>query len=207
LALKTALLEPSSLVLILSPTQRQSSEFFKDKFKRLYNALGRPVEAVQESALSIELTNGSRVMCMPGNENSIQGYSSVNLLIIDEAARVSDGLYQEVRPMLAVSKGRLVALSTPFGKRGWFYHAWIETPLEGKQEDNPWERVRVNVDECPRIDQEFLAQEKLLGERYFNERYRNSFEDAVGAVFAHDDISACLSGDVEPMFAMVDGGF
>jgi hypothetical protein len=26
--------------------------------------------------------------------------------------------------MLAVSAGRLVALSTPYGKRGWFYQAW-----------------------------------------------------------------------------------
>jgi hypothetical protein len=26
--------------------------------------------------------------------------------------------------MLAVSHGRLIALSTPFGQRGWFWQAW-----------------------------------------------------------------------------------
>jgi Terminase large subunit, T4likevirus-type, N-terminal len=207
IALRTAFLNPSSLILIISRSQRQAGEFFKDKFKRLYNALNRPVESVQESQLSIEFANGSRVLCMPGNENSIQGYSSVNLLVIDEAARVSDALYDEVRPMIARSRGRIVALSTPFGKRGWFYEAWSELPVIGKADDNVWERYRVDVTECPHIPADFLAEERLKGERYYSERYMCSFNDCVGAVFAHDDISACLSGDVEPMFAMVDGGF
>jgi hypothetical protein len=43
------------------------------------------------------------------------------MLVIDEASRVDDTLYLAVRPLLAVSGGRLVALSTPFGKRGWFH--------------------------------------------------------------------------------------
>src|SRR5262245_28223942 len=38
LALKAALLQPS-LVLLLSPTQRQSGELFRDKVLRLYHAL------------------------------------------------------------------------------------------------------------------------------------------------------------------------
>jgi hypothetical protein len=46
---------------------------------------------------------------------------SPGLVIVDEAARVPDDLYRAVRPMLAVSQGRLIALSTPFGQRGWFY--------------------------------------------------------------------------------------
>ena len=37
--------------------------------------------------------------------------------------------------MLAVSKGRLIAMSTPFGARGWWYEAW-------KSEDT-WERYEV----------------------------------------------------------------
>jgi hypothetical protein len=52
------------------------------------------------------------------------------LFIIDEAARVSDQLYNTVRPFLSATAavhgrpGRLVVASTPFGKRGWFYEAW-----------------------------------------------------------------------------------
>jgi hypothetical protein len=69
LALQVALLEPS-LVLLLSPTLRQSGEPFRDKVMRLYEALDRPVKAAQETALTLTLTNGSRVISLPGNEGA-----------------------------------------------------------------------------------------------------------------------------------------
>jgi hypothetical protein len=123
LALHTALFTPAALVLLLSPSQRQSGELFR-KVLDAYNTLKRPVPASYETQLKLELANGSRVVCLPGREETIRSFSGVNLLILDEAARVPDDLYRSVRPMLAVSQGRLVALSTPFGQRGWFYQEW-----------------------------------------------------------------------------------
>jgi hypothetical protein len=70
------------------------------------------------------LTNGSRIVSLPAGEETIRGFSAVSLLVIDEAARVSDDLYFAVRPMLATSGGSLVALSTPLGQRGFFFEAW-----------------------------------------------------------------------------------
>src|SRR5262245_47255751 len=65
-----ALLRPSSLVLLLSPTQRQSGELFRDKVLRLYDDLGQPVRATQQTALTLALANGSRVISLPGNEGA-----------------------------------------------------------------------------------------------------------------------------------------
>src|SRR5205814_433566 len=113
------------------------------KILELYAALGSPIPIAAQSALRLELANGSRVVSLPGTEGTVRGFSGVALLIIDEAARVADALYAAVRPMLAVSRGRLVALSTPFGQRGWFYDAW--------HSNEEWERVRVTAPECPRI--------------------------------------------------------
>ena len=193
IALRTALLEPDSLVLLLSPTLRQSGELFRSKLLPLYNGLGRPVRAAHETALTLTLRNGSRVVSLPGNESGIRGYSDVALLIIDEAARVPDEFYRSVRPMLAVSQGRLVALSTPFGKRGWFFDEWTG--------GNDWRRVRITAAECPRIDAEFLEQERqAMGERWFNQEYCCSFEDSVDAVFDYRDIQAALTDDIKPLF-------
>jgi hypothetical protein len=119
LAVHTALYAPGSLTLLLSPTLRQSALLFRQCLD-VYQALGRPVEAEAENKLSLELAGGSQIVSLPGKEGTIRGYSAVALLIIDEAARVPDELYSAVRPMLAVSGGRLVALSTPFGTRGWW---------------------------------------------------------------------------------------
>jgi len=122
-ALHAAIFKPGSLTLLLSPTQRQSGELFR-KVLDGYRALGRPIETVGETQLKMELTNGSRIICLPGREETIRSFSNVTLLIIDEAARVPEDLYKSVRPMLAVSKGQLIELSTPFGQRGWFFQAW-----------------------------------------------------------------------------------
>jgi Terminase large subunit, T4likevirus-type, N-terminal len=192
LSLHTALVRPRSPVLLLSPSTRQSGELFR-KVMDLFNALDRPLDVVAESALRVEFSNGSRVLSLPGTEGTVRGFSDVALLVIDEAARVADSLYYAVRPMLAVSRGRMVALSTPFGKRGWFHDEWFG--------DGSWERVRITAPECPRISAEFLAEEqRALGERWFRQEYLCSFEDVVDAVFAHADIQAALSDEVKPLF-------
>jgi hypothetical protein len=196
LALRTALLEPCKLVLLLSPTQRQSGELFRDKVLRLYNALGRPVPAAnpRDNALRLELANGSRIVSLPGTEATVRGYSGVNLLVIDEAARVSDSLYRSARPMLAVSHGSLIALSTPFGKRGWFYEEWVGSA--------PWKKVKITASQCPRIDRQFLEEEKrALGPRWYSQEYDPvSFEEVVDAFFSAEDVQAAFADDLTPLF-------
>jgi hypothetical protein len=186
LALKHALLEPRSLILLLSPSQRQSAELLGAKVKPLYAELGRPVAAVKESAIDVELANGSRIVSLPGAEETVRGYSGVRLLVIDEAARVPDALYFAVRPMLAVSGGRLITMSSPFGQRGWFWEAWNSREA--------WERVKITADQCPRITPEFLRDERAaLGERWFHQEYFCSFEDMAGAVFSGVDIERAFA--------------
>jgi hypothetical protein len=192
LALRVALLRPQSPVLLLSPSQRQSGELFR-KVLDQFNALGRPLGVASESVQRLELANGSRVVSLPGGEKSVRGFSAVALLVIDEAARVPDAFYYAVRPMLAVSKGRLVALSTPFGRRGWFHDEW--------RGEGSWERVKITAPECPRIAPAFLAEEeRSLGPRWFRQEYLCSFEEVVDAVFSYEDVQAALADDLQPLF-------
>ncbi len=190
LTLHTALYQPKSLSLVLSPGERQSKEFLR-KVVGLYRALDRPVPSDAENKLELELSNGSRIVALPGNEGTIRGYSGVNLLVVDEASRVSDGLYTAVRPMLAVSGGRLVALSTPFGTRGFWYEAWSKGGAT-------WERYEVPAPQCPRISSEFLDEERRdLGEWWFNQEYMCIFMDAQSAAFRREDIDAAFDSEVQ----------
>jgi len=188
----TAMLYPRALVLILSPTQRQSCELLQDKVVPILDAIGWPVPGTPK-ATSLRLANGSRVVALPDNERGIRCYSSVSLLVIDEASKVSDHLFRAVTPMLVVSRGRAVALSTPFGQRGWFYDEWVS--------QRPWTRVRVTTDECPRHTPEFVASERAKhGERWVRQEYYCSFEANVDQYFAQEDIDAALSHAVTPLF-------
>jgi hypothetical protein len=108
LAIHEVLYKPRSLVILLSPTLRQSSELFK-KAAAAYLATGRMVPPESETALTLSLEHSSRLVSLPGKEATVRRYSDVDLLVIDEAARVSSDLYLSVRPMLAVSGGRLLS--------------------------------------------------------------------------------------------------
>ena len=219
LALRTALVEAPALVLILTPSERQSSELVR-RIKELHESLSCPLNVAgrvqslyekrvaeagkdedyfllpaktRETSLQMHLDNGSRIVGLPASEGKIRVYSSVSLLLIDEASRVDDALYRAVRSMLAVSRGRLLALSTPFGKRGWFYDEW-----HGRGD---LQRVKITAEQCPRITSAFLAEERrALGERWYRQEYLCSFEDTIDAVFSSADIQAALSDEIQPLF-------
>jgi hypothetical protein len=108
------------------------------------------------NALSIAFPNGSRIVGLPENETTIRGFSDVSLLLIDEASRVADEIYRAMRPTLVVHEGDLWLMSTPNGRRGFF---WDE-----------WERISVPATECPRISERVLAEEKATaGKRWYRQ--------------------------------------
>ncbi len=187
-ALHEALYVPDSLVLLLSPSLRQSAELFRT-LAGLYNATGATVPPKAESALRIELENGSRVISLPASEATIRGFAGVDLLVIDEASRVPNALYTAVRPMLATSAGRLMALSTPWGRRGWFWEAWRSA--------DDWHRSMVKAMDCPRIPAAFLEEERRnMGEWFYAQEYECAFLDAESAAFRSEDIEAAFSEEV-----------
>jgi hypothetical protein len=121
IGLGTAIYKPGSLTLILSPSQRQSAEMQRTIMSFHSKLQGAPA-LTQESVLKSEFANGSRIIALPGTERTVRGYAGANLIIIDEAARVDDELLAAVRPMLATSQGRLIALTTPAGKVSFLNH-------------------------------------------------------------------------------------
>jgi hypothetical protein len=191
-ALHRALYHPGSLILCLAPALRQSQELF-GKVLGFYRDLGRPILAQAERKLSLELENESRIVTLPGTEKTIRGFSGAALLIVDEASRVADELYFAVRPMLAVSGGSLMMLSTPYGKRGIFFEEWSQG--EG------WERYEVPALECPRISDAFLDEERrALPARVYRQEYECSFEETEDQVFSFEDVAGALDPGVTPLF-------
>lgn len=192
IALHRALYAAGSLILILAPAERQAKELFS-KIAASYRTLGHVIPAESRRALGMELSNGSRIEALPGTEKTIRGFSGVDLLLVDEAARVTDALYYAVRPMLAVSGGRLVMLSTPFGKRGVFFEEW--TDGEG------WERYEVPASDCPRIPAAFLEEERRsLPDWVYRQEYGCEFTETDDQVFGYDLVQASVSPEVKPLF-------
>ena len=183
IALHRALYQDGALVLILAPSERQAKELFS-KIAEFYGQLpeSQPVSSDSYRKMGMSLTNGSRIEALPGTEKTVRGFSGVDLLILDEAARVDDELYHAVRPMLAVSGGGLMMLSTPYGKRGAFYEEWT---FGG----DVWDRYRVTAEECPRISSTFLERERhAVPLRVYRQEYFCSFEDTMAQIFSEEVI-------------------
>jgi hypothetical protein len=195
-ALTDALNNQLYKVLVVSRSLRQARELFRIA-ANYYRRLGCPLQ-VRKTAEELELSNGSRIVSLPCNPDTIRGFSNVNLLIIDEAARVPDELYRSVRPMLAAaSGGRLILLSTPDGRRGFFYEAWVNSAAD-------WHRIEVPAQRIPRISPEFLAEEQReLGLSYYRQEYECSFGSRQGLVYPNFD--ACVVPGPAPAGRRVGG--
>jgi len=195
LGLHTALYQENALVLLLSPSLRQSQELFR-KIKDCYNAVACDAlpKIIEESALRLEFDNNSRVVALPGSEQTVRGFSAVSLLILDEASVIEDSLYQSLRPMLAVSDGRIILLSTPRGKRGFFFDVWTNGGTD-------WHRTRITAQECPRISTSWLENERLtIPDFWFRQEFLCEFVETSDQLFSFDDINSSLDFSVEPLF-------
>lgn len=194
LALHRALFVPDSLVLLVSPTLRQSGELFRKVRGFMRSVPDRP-QLTEDNQLSFALPNGSRVVSLPGSEGTVRGFSGVALLIEDEASRVPDELHAALRPMLAASQGQLILASTPHGARGHFFDAWS---AGGDQ----WERVRIPAERIPRISDDFLAEERnALGHWLYQQEYECEFVDVESQLFASADVYAALTDTVRPLWS------
>ena len=178
-----------SLTLVVTPSGRQSGEFLR-KAEEFVRRLGIKVRGDGDNEISIAFPNGSRIVGLPGNEVTARGYSA-SLLLIDEAARVDDRLYRAMRPSLAATNGDLWLMSTPYGKRGFFWEEWDHGGSE-------WERISVPATECPRISPELLAEESAKGDETYRREYMCEFGEMEGAVFSQESIDAMLQ-DFEPL--------
>jgi hypothetical protein len=175
LALAEAIWQHGTKVIIVSRSLRQSTELFRI-ITDFYARLQEPI-LNRRTKGELLLNNASRIVCLPCKEETIRGFSGISLLILDEASRVPDDLYRAVRPMLAVSNGRLICLSTPQGKRGFFYESWAKG-------GDDWQRIEVPAAKIPRIKPEFLEQERrALGDSCFRQEYCCSFESLEGLVY------------------------
>lgn len=175
---------PDSLILCVAPVERQAKLLFR-KIKHHLKAMGVPLAT--ESATSLTLANGSEVVCVPGNADTVRGYSSVDLLLIDEASRVPDDVYGAVSPMVAISNGTIIAMSTPHGKRGWWSDAWHD-------EEQDWRRFMVVASECPRLTPEQLRAERLrLGPHFYAQEYEGQFKSTSDAVFSVELIDSLFT--------------
>jgi hypothetical protein len=188
-AIHTAIYDAPALVLLVSPSLRQSRELFGKVTDFLGGLL--PAEVLEEdNKSSCTLANCSRIVSLPGDARTIRGFSAPKLVVVDEAAYVPQDMFAALRPMLATSGGQLILISTPNGRLGYFFETW--------EHGEDWKRIRVTASECPRISAAYLEQERReLGPMLYSQEFECAFIDAATSAFSSALIEAALVDNFE----------
>jgi hypothetical protein len=154
---------PGSLSVIACPAQRQSAEAVRRVKAALVQA---GCTFVSEHVYGLELTNGARVLALPGSDDSIRGLTVDAWIVADEAARLPSAMIAALRPMRARCPATCYAmLSTAWSRTDPFWTAWAS-------EDSDWIRFQVTADQPGVLSEQFLQQERrVMGEAEFKREY------------------------------------
>lgn len=147
--------------------------------------LGSPLlrgAVVEEQQGLVVLDNGSRILAVPASERQVRGHS-VDLLLVDEAALVSDDLLQSAAfPTVTArvqSGARVLLAGIPLDASGEFYRM----ALAGESGDPAVRTFRWRVADCPWVPASFVGQMRLsLSPLRFRSEYECEFVEG-GAGF------------------------
>ena len=122
---------------VACPAQRQSAEAVR-RVREAVIKVGGKLKA--DNVYGLELKNGSRVLALPGSDDSIRGLTVDGWIVADEAARLSDDLIAALRPMRARRpQARFAMLSTAWSRTDPFWTAWAG-------DDPSWLRLKATAD-------------------------------------------------------------
>ncbi|MEM2024332.1 MAG: terminase family protein [Candidatus Caldarchaeum sp.] len=193
-ALAQAVLKPGSTIILVSYSMRQCLEIFrhvKNFAERLasksYGYRGVAYSFTHLSGMrSAVLGNGSRIISLPNNPDTLRGYRADHVYV-DEAALFRDDFKIKTAVMFTTvaRRGRIVLASTPKGKRGWFYEAWIS--------GGTWSKHLISYRQSPHITETDLeGLRNVMTELEWRQEMECEFLDEVNAFIPYEKILACV---------------
>lgn len=188
-AAKYALENKEKLIMVISKTERQAELLFSKILFNLTQMGKAEIKKGKERPTKhkINLKNGSVIHCLPTGDTGfgIMGYT-IDLLIADEAAWIPPEVWNSIIPSMAITRGNIWVLSTPYLKEGYFYECFT---------DPTFTSFHTTSEECPRRDDAFLAHKKeTLSKAQYSQMYLGEFIDEFKKFFPDDLIEKCCVG-------------
>jgi hypothetical protein len=138
----SAVFMPGSLSVVACPTQNQSAEALR-KVRDMVLKAG--AELTTDNVFKLELGNGSRVLALPGTEDSIRGLTVDAWIVADEAARLDPSIMAALHPMRTQRpNARFAMLSTAWTRTDPFWSAWAS-------DDPSWTHIKATIDVEPNL--------------------------------------------------------
>ena len=189
--------QDDTLILLASASGRQSGQIM-EKARKMAHQLDLYIGPPPPKCDGFSLANGSQIVSLPDNEQTIRGFSAPKLIIIDEAAFASPEALKALEPMLSVSAGTIMLLSTPNGQTGYFYDQWHAEPSH-------WAKLKGTLEGCPRMKPEAIEMiRKSMAKEDFQQEFECKFIAPGGQFISRETFRKCLRDDFELFLPELD---
>ena len=187
-AAEYAATHPNKSIMVIASVERQALLLFEKILAYLHTHYKQMLKKGKHRPTKhkLTLTNNAVIHCLP---TGLSGYGirgfTVDLLIADEAAFIPEEVWTAVTPMLAITRGNIILLSTPFGRGGYFYRCF---------NDPTFTSFHISSEDCPRKNQDFLDQEKTrMTQLQYAQEYLGEFVDELRQFFPNHLIQSCMT--------------
>lgn len=167
----------------ISPVYSQARKPF-NKMARLLRAMGiLAPDGVHRAEMRLETTTNWEIVFRSADRPDNLLGEGVDLLVVDEAGVVKDEVWTEcLRPMLADTKGKLLAIGTPRFRRGWAWRGY-ERGLAGGSE---WGGFKFTVEQALFVSKEEAeAAKRDMPDLAYRQEFMAEFLDPGGVVFSN----------------------
>jgi hypothetical protein len=215
---------PGSISLIVAATEQQAF-YDMEKVKDFISHDRTYPETIRDSDRLVTLDNGSWIMVVPATERAARGPSAPMLILLDEASRIEDTVYSSgIIPMLTDNPGcELISISTPNGKRGFFFKSFNNPAWERYEVRSPWKVIDTEFRLIPAEPEEEYQRKRAekgiqgydsprhrnKGEQEFNlgemgplmyrQEYGPEFVEPEDQIFNYDDIERMMGSKADPL--------
>lgn len=172
---------PNSYILIGAYVIDQAEYVFVKVLDYLFTKHPKKIKGTPTKH-EVKLKNGSTIICKAvGDTGAGMRGPTVTMLVLDEAAFISDRAWIAIEPVISVSKGRTILLSTGQCKVGFFYKSTLNKKIT---------QFHVSARNCPRHTKEFLdRKESELSPVAFAQEYLGEFLDDYNRKFTEEWIN------------------
>lgn len=117
------------LVVVCAPTKQQA-RVVRNYIRAVFDAPMLKAEVVGETAEGFDLANGVGIVVLAGDWRTVRNFTLLAAIVdeaaffgLDEESKVKNDteLIRALRPGLATVQGRLVAISSPYARKGWCF--------------------------------------------------------------------------------------
>jgi phage FluMu gp28-like protein len=190
---------PTSVILIVSPSLRQSEIVMTKILAAIDANASLSGQLTRKTNTEIMLTNGSKIICLPNNSDTIRGFTATDVYLDEAAYFPNDELIARVtRPMLAATHGRITITSTPAGKRGLFYKEYMHAANK-KADDHLTKAFDYFPSSIsPLITEEILqAEQERLTDLEYRQEYLGEFIEEADTYLPMGLIQRCVNKELQ----------